>query len=203
MTTGRLQKTQRANGCRRGGGFCQSAQCRRRLAQATGPAHRGQASAGRDFLRPRAKSRAGAFRPTHRGDVALVGETGIQDAGEDLALPFRDGTARGDRRIGPSAPRFPYETDGAVIKLNDLALRERAGLHRQSPALGHRLQIRAEQARHDIQRHHRPGRAHGRVDAGGGTGAGFSGRQHDQPRHPAQRGRNQAEGHPHRRHGDH
>ena len=47
--------------------------------------------------------------------------------------------------------KFVYETDGAVIKLNSFALRERAGFTVQGAALGHRLQIRRRTGGHQLK----------------------------------------------------
>ena len=71
------------------------------------------------------------------------------------------------RELDASAHDFAYETDGAVIKVNSFAQREAPRLHRQSAALGHRLQIRSRTGRDPAERHHRAGRPHRRAHAGG------------------------------------
>ena len=43
---------------------------------------------------------------------------------------------------------LPYEIDGVVIKVNSTATAARARIHRQSPALGNRLQIRRPRRNH-------------------------------------------------------
>ena len=81
---------------------------------------------------------------------------------------------------------FGFETDGAVIKLNSLEQRERVGYHSRAPKWAKAWKYVAEQAETQLRGHHRAGRPHRRAHARGGTGAGVSARQHDQPRHAAQ-----------------
>ena len=97
---------------------------------------------------------------------------------------------------------FPYETDGAVVKLNSFAQRERVGFTAKAPRWAIAYKYAAEQAETRLKaitvQVGRTGRAH----AGGGAGAGVPGRQHHQPRHAAQRGLDPPKGYPGRRHGD-
>ena len=97
---------------------------------------------------------------------------------------------------------FGYEIDGAVVKVDDLAQRARAGLHEQGAALGDRVQVpaRGEDDRaprdHGEHRPHRPGHA---VRA---ARAGVRRRLHRRPRDAAQPGRGGAQGRARRRHRD-
>ena len=53
----------------------------------------------------------------------------------------------------PKRETLPYEIDGIVIKVDRTALQAGTGLHRQSAALGHRLQIRRARGHHENRRH--------------------------------------------------
>ncbi len=75
----------------------------------------------------------------------------------------------------------------------------RAGLHRQSAALGHRLQVRRALRRDPDRGHPGAGGPHRKADAGGGAEAGRDRRHHGKPRHAAQHGRDRASGRAHRR----
>ena len=77
----------------------------------------------------------------------------------------------------------------------------RPGLRGQGPALGHRVQVRAARGTHEAARYSRQGRQDRGANAAGRARAGQRGRGRDLPRHPAQRGLRQGEGHPRRRHG--
>ncbi len=55
---------------------------------------------------------------------------------------------------------LPYEIDGVVVKVDDLALRNELGSTTKAPALGHRLQVPARGAHHPAARHHGQHRPH-------------------------------------------
>ena len=82
--------------------------------------------------------------------------------------------------------QFGFETDGAVIKLNDRCAARAGGLHLARAEVGEGLQVRAGAGADAAAGHHDPGRPHRRAHAGGGAGAGVSPREHDQPRDAAQ-----------------
>ncbi len=75
----------------------------------------------------------------------------------------------------------------------------RAGLHRQSSALGDRLQVRGALGRDADRRHPGAGGPHRKADAGGGAEAGADRRHDGQPRHAAQHGRDRSAGRADRR----
>ena len=139
--------------------------------------NRRQAEAGlRLFVNPR-NSAAGIAAPEGPGDhrqpraVVLVlparrgrGRPGVHEPPRDARLPAR-------RSASPSTPRsgrsttldevygycrrwqehrhdLAYEIDGVVVKVDDLAQRERARVHVEGAALGHRLQVPARGAHH-------------------------------------------------------
>ena len=104
------------------------------------------------------------------------------------------------RNLDEIRRNFPYQTDGAVIKVDALAQRERARVHREIAALGDRLQIRRGTRRDPLARHHHSGWTHRNPHPCRGARACAGERQHRHPRHFAQRGRNQTQRHPHRRH---
>ena len=81
---------------------------------------------------------------------------------------------------------FQYETDGAVIKLDDFALREQIGFTSKAPRWAIAYKYAPEQAQTRLNGITIQVGPHGRVDAGGRIGAGLPGRQHHQPRHLAQ-----------------
>ena len=79
------------------------------------------------------------------------------------------------------------------------SLAKRAGLHRQSAALGDRLQVRRAFRRHADRRHPGAGGPHRQADARGRAEAGLDWRHHGQPRHLAQHGRDRSARRAHRR----
>ena len=81
---------------------------------------------------------------------------------------------------------YAFETDGAVIKLNSFAQREKAGFTSKAPRWAIAYKYAAEQAETQLKASNGPGRTHGRAHTGRGTGSGVSCRQHYQPRHFAQ-----------------
>ena len=101
---------------------------------------------------------------------------------------------------GSGATTLEFETDGVVVKVDDLALRERLGHHLEVSALGDRLQVSGAAGDAPrcsgiaVQR-----RAHRRGDAVCGARAGAAGRLHHLDGHAAQRGRRRAQGHARRR----
>ena len=94
-----------------------------------------------------------------------------------------------------------YDIDGVVYKLDDLALQTPARLRRPRAALGDRLEVPGRTGDDRAAGHPHPGRPHRRADAGGAAGAGECRRRAGAERHAAQRGRDRAQGRPHRRHG--
>ncbi len=95
---------------------------------------------------------------------------------------------------------LPYEIDGAVVKVDDLAQRRELGRHVASASLGHRLQVSAGGEDHAPQGDHGVDRAdwqgHPICHAGSGHRRGGQG----VPGHPAQRGSGSYQGRPTRRH---
>ena len=82
---------------------------------------------------------------------------------------------------------LPYDIDGLVFKVDDLALQAAAGRDGQGAALGDRLQARRA-AGGDLRQGHRgAGRADRRGHAARGAGARVRGRRHGVARHAAQR----------------
>ena len=90
--------------------------------------------------------------------------------------------------LDPIRDGFGFETDGAVIKLNDVALRERVGDNARAPKWARAWKYAARAGGNAAARYHSSSWPHGRAYARRGAGAGFSSREHDHPRDAAQRG---------------
>ena len=99
--------------------------------------------------------------------------------------------ARGDRS--------PFETDGVVIKLDDLALRERLGTTAKFPRWAVAFKFPAEQAHDAAAQHRRQRRPHGRRDAVRRARARAPGRHDRSDGDAAQRAGSRATRHPRRR----
>ena len=74
--------------------------------------------------------------------------------------------------------KLPYEIDGIVIKVNEIALQQELGLHSEGAAMGGRIQISRAAGNHRRERRHFSGGAHGNPHAGGRARAGASRRRH-------------------------
>jgi DNA ligase (NAD+) len=82
------------------------------------------------------------------------------------------------RKIGASRAALPFQIDGVVYKVNDLA---------QQAALRAGAQVPGRGNGHRGTRHRRSGRPHGRADPGRAPQAGIRRRRHGHQRHAAQR----------------
>ena len=80
-----------------------------------------------------------------------------------------------------------FETDGVVIKVDDLGSAQSTRCDLQIPTMGDCLQIPGGAADDDVEGHHRQRRKDRRGDAGGGARAGPARRLDHRERHPAQR----------------
>ena len=92
-----------------------------------------------------------------------------------------------------------FQTDGLVVKVDDLNQRERLGARSKSPRWTIAFKYEAEQAITELVGHQRSGRKDGQADAGGRSRARATGRHDRQARHLAQRRRARAQGHQDRR----
>ena len=112
--------------------------------------------------------------------------------GVDEALAFY-------RDIAAERAELPYDIDGVVYKVNDLALQERLGMVSRAPRWAVAQKFPAQQAQtvlRDISIQVGPP---GLLDPGGDARADHGRRCGRAARHLAQRGRNPAQGRPHRR----
>ena len=101
--------------------------------------------------------------------------------------------------MGEGREAYPFDIDGAVVKVNSLAERETLGQYGEISPLGGGLQISAGAEAVPGGGHCGSGGAYRRADAEGRSGAGASGRHHRHKRHPSQSGFHRGKGHPHRR----
>ena len=92
-----------------------------------------------------------------------------------------------------------FDTDGVVVKLDDLALRERARGDVEVPAVGDRVQVPGGAGHDDAAADRRQRRPHGRGDAVRRARAGAAVRVHDPDGDPAQRAGDRPTRHPARR----
>ena len=119
------------------------------------------------------------------------------------ALARCDGHRRG-RRVLPgvgatAAATLEFDTDGVVIKVDDLALRERLGTTAKFPRWATAFKFPAQQATTTLLRHRRQRRPHRRGHAVRGARAGVPRRLDDLDGDAAQRRGRRAQGHPRRR----
>ena len=96
----------------------------------------------------------------------------------------------------------PYEIDGVVVKVDQIAQQRAARLDQPGAPVGHRLQVPAGGGHHQAARYPGERRAHRPGHPVRRDGAGQGQRVDGGPGHLAQRGRDQAQGRAHRRHGD-
>ena len=96
---------------------------------------------------------------------------------------------------------LPYEIDGIVIKVDDLALQERLGSVARSPRWAIACKFAAVQEQTVIEAIIVQVGRTGRPDAGRRHEAGPRRRRHGQPGDPPQPGRDRPEGYPDRRYG--
>ncbi len=95
-----------------------------------------------------------------------------------------------------------YDIDGAVVKVSSFAPAAAARHREPRPALGDRLQVRADHCDHHAAVDRRERRPHRRAQPVCRARAGRRGRRDGVARHPPQRGGHQPQGHPRGRHGD-
>ena len=130
--------------------------------------------------------------------VDYLVEIGFPVTAERRVVQRRAGLLGYYRAIGAGARSLPYDIDGVVYKVNDLAAQEQLGFVSRAPRFAVAHKFPAEEAA-TCRRHRRAGRPHRRADAGGAAEAGVRRRRHRHQRHAAQRGRSSPQGHPRRR----
>ena len=128
-------------------------------------------------------SRRGAVRSSRTGSAATASTPSSRSA--------TSGATRG--------AQLPFDTDGVVIKLDDLALRERLGTTAKFPRWAVAFKFPAEQATHAAASHRRQRRAHRRRDAVRRARARAAQRHDGSDGDAAQRAGSRAPRHPRRR----
>ncbi len=115
--------------------------------------------------------------------------------------PARRRSRRRSDRINDERMDYPFDIDGAVVKVNSLADRTILGSTAKFPkwAVAYQVSAGEEVCRGDG--HRGPGGPHRCADAQGGADPGAAGGHHRYQRHPAQPGLHHGKGHPHRGHG--
>ena len=142
---GRLCETEcRARGGRRGA-VCQSTQFRRWFVETTGSAHRGQASAQRIVYG------LGVFQGTdplreHDEVLAWLKSAGFKTPEKTWKCHSAEELIAAINELDQLRHKFTYETDGAVIKLNSLAQREKIGFTSKAPRWAMAYKYAPEQA---------------------------------------------------------
>ena len=95
-----------------------------------------------------------------------------------------------------------YDIDGAVVKVSSFAQQRAARRRRPRPALGDRVQVRADHRAHQARADRHQRRPHRRAQPVRRARAGGRRRRHRLAGDAAQRGGHQPQGHPRGRHGD-
>ena len=85
------------------------------------------------FSTAQARWKAGRVPATHREWLRWLGELGFKTPEKTWLCHAEAELLAAIAELDRLRRDFPYETDGAVIKLNDVALRERVGLHAKAP----------------------------------------------------------------------
>ena len=185
--------------------------CRRSSTRATPPPAPSASSIRRSP--PRGRSTCGATRigysegldlPDHHSALEWLRGAGLprQPATSSSVDGIERGRPRRAARWEERRGELDYDIDGAVVKVDSFALQRGAGQRRPRPALGDRLQVRADHGDHAAAQHRGQRRAHRRAHAVRRARAGVRRRRHRGARHAAQRGRHPPQGHPPRRRRD-
>ena len=116
-----------------------------------------------------------------------------------VSVPDIEGVAAACRRWEEQRGELDYDIDGAVVKVDQYELQTALGSVAHDPALGDRLQVRADDRRHAPAQHRGQRGPHRRADAVRRARAGLRRRRHRGARDPAQRGRHPSQGHQARR----
>ena len=98
---------------------------------------------------------------------------------------------------------LPYDTDGLVVKVNDLDLQKRLGAASKFPRWAVAFKYPPQEETTRVERIWASVGRTGVLTPVVGGDAGPAGRRHRLPRHAAQRGRDAPQGRAHRRHGPH
>ena len=125
---------------------------------------------------------------THSEALQLLKKCGLKIGEKFWKAKAEEEIIEAIRELDKVRHDFGYETDGAVVKVESFAQRERLGYTSKSPRWAMAFKYQRRSARKPgLEVHHRPGRAHGCAHAGGGVGAGLCERQHGRARHVAGR----------------
>ena len=125
---------------------------------------------------------------THDALMYWLGELRFPVTRERAVVDGLQGLLDYYRRIGEARRSLPYEIDGVVYKVNDLALQAKLGFVSRAPrfALAHKFP--AEEMTTSVRGHRGAGGTHGCDHAGGAAQAGVRGWRDRHQRDAAQRG---------------
>ena len=198
----RARPAQRAAPRARGAPVRQPPQRDGRLAQAARPEALRQAPAPVRRARP-GRSIAGSSASSYTEILGQLKRWGIPVSPHNATYDTIDEVIAHAERWESQRNTLDFQTDGLVIKVDDLGQRARLGTRSKSPRWVIAYKYAAEQAVTRVVGHQRPGRQDRQADPGGRPDPRPAGRHDRQAGQPAQRRRDRAQGRPHRRHGRH
>ena len=129
-----------------------------------------------------------ALPPTHGEQMAWLKSLSVPVARQCGVVRGVQGLLHFYRDIGEQRASLPYDIDGVVYKVNDIAKQQQLGFVSRAPRFAIAHKFPAEEALTTVQEIEVQVGRTGAADPGGKTGAGVCRRRHGDQCHPAQRG---------------